>query len=89
MGAPIGNTNHTDGRVWRTAIRRALEKKSLADKRDALESIADALLAKALDGDVSALRELGDRLDGKANQPITNAEGGPVDISLRVAFGRD
>ena len=86
MGAPVGNTNHTDGRVWRAAIRRALEKKSLADKRDALESIADALLAKALDGDVSALKELGDRLDGKPNQPITGEDGGPVRHSVKIEF---
>lgn len=32
--------------------------------------MADALVAKALEGDVSAIREIGDRVDGKAIQAI-------------------
>lgn len=79
-GAPQGNTNATDGRIWRAAIRRALEKRSQVDKIDALERIAEALIEKALEKDVPALRELGDRLEGKANQTISGEGGGPIII---------
>ena len=85
MGAPVGNTNNQDGRLWRAAIRRALDKRSLAEKRDELEKIAEALLDKALAGDVGALRELGDRLEGKANQPITGADGAPFVVQIQAA----
>jgi len=36
-----------------------------------LDLLADKLVAAGLAGDVSALREIGDRLDGKAAQPIS------------------
>jgi hypothetical protein len=65
-GAPPGNTNAKDGRMWRDAVRRAV----LADDGRRLRMIADALLDKAAEGDVSAIRELGDRLDGKPAQMI-------------------
>lgn len=39
-------------------------------QNDNLSKLADALILKALEGDVSALRELGDRLEGKVTQQI-------------------
>lgn len=42
-----------------------------------LELLADALVEKGLDGDVAAIREIGDRLDGKATQPISGDEDAP------------
>lgn len=47
-------------------MRRAL----LANDGEKLRSIAEKLIEKAEGGDVSALREIGDRLDGKAKQQI-------------------
>lgn len=35
-----------------------------------LRAVADALVNKAMSGDVSAIKEIGDRLDGKAMQQV-------------------
>jgi len=35
-----------------------------------LRAVADALVAKAMSGDVPAIREIGDRLDGKVMQQV-------------------
>jgi hypothetical protein len=41
------------------------------------------LIDKAAEGDMSALKELGDRLDGKSVQPIAgDAEGPPVALEI-------
>ena len=82
MGAPVGNQNAARGRMWRAAIERALAKRSRVDQVEALDDLADKLLALAYEGDLGALKELGDRLEGKPGQAIelTGADGGPVTI---------
>lgn len=67
MGAPLGNKNASNsGRTqWRDAIRKALAK----DKK-ALERVATRLIKAAKDGDMQAIKELGDRLDGKPTQTV-------------------
>ena len=70
MAAPIGNQNAVKGTRWRNAIEKALENRCKSDGQKALVQIAERLLEKAMDGDVSALRELGDRMDGKAAQAL-------------------
>ena len=66
-GAPLGNTNASlDKRIWANAIRRAVSQKDGAK----LRSLAERLIARAEEGDVSALKELGDRLDGRPSQIV-------------------
>ena len=69
-GAPEGNTNHTKGRLWNQAIKRALRKRSKTDQLEALDELADKLLSACDQGELTALKELGDRLDGKAAQSV-------------------
>lgn len=47
-----------------------------------LAALADALVNAGLDGDVPALKEIGDRLDGKVPQALEHAgkDGGPMVI---------
>lgn len=70
MGAPIGNQNAAKPLLWRAAIARALERRSKVAGREALDEIADKLLDLAEQSDLGALKELGDRLDGKPSQMI-------------------
>lgn len=81
MGAPVGNQNAAKAKVWSSAINRALEKRGVS-RAEALEALAEKLLELADDGDLGALKELGDRLEGKAAQTIQGPEGeslfGPV-----------
>jgi len=79
-GAPLGNRNATNGRMWNNAIKKALRKRSKSEQMEALEEIAEKLIVKALDGDIAALREIGDRLDGKPNQSISGPDEGPIQI---------
>lgn len=63
-GAPLGNTN--GARPFASALRRALTE--AGTDRAALVAIAAALVDKAVAGDLQAIREVADRMDGKAVQ---------------------
>jgi hypothetical protein len=73
-GAPKGNQNATKGRLWNEAIRKVLAE---GDKQ-ALVRVARKLVNAAEEGDIQAIRELGDRLDGKPNQSISGPDDGPI-----------
>ncbi len=86
-GAPIGNTNSSaDNRLWGNTIRRAIAQ---ADP-EKLRRIADKLLNLAEEGDLQAMKEMGDRLDGKAPQGIelSGPNKGPVVLRLDDADAR-
>lgn len=84
-GAPTGNQNAANGRKWRGAIDRALAERSRKDQLDALDSVANVLIQQALAGEQWAVKELGDRIDGKVAQGIELAGmgGGPVEVVVR------
>lgn len=66
-GAPEGNTNSSkNNRLWANTIKRALNQSD----GEKLRRIAEKLLNKAEEGDMQAIKELGDRVDGKAIQAI-------------------
>ena len=87
-GAPVGNKNATQGRPWRDAINRALAKRDEREQGRALANLAEKLLAAAEIGDVSALRELGDRLEGKPAQAVqlVGDADNPVQAKMTVEF---
>jgi len=68
VGAPLGNDNAERGTRWRNAIDTALNNRCKSDGQKALVAIAEAMLAKAAQGDMTAIKELGDRVDGKVAQ---------------------
>jgi hypothetical protein len=74
VGAPFGNHNAKKVFRWRNAIDAALEdwakKKNLPDSDAALKTLAGKLLAAVARSDMAAVRELGDRLDGKPKQVV-------------------
>lgn len=78
MAAPEGNKNATKNRPWAEAVNRAL----LAEDGKKLRALADKLIACALEGDVTALKEIGDRIDGKPAQAIVGADGGNVIVEV-------
>lgn len=67
-GAPIGNQNAANAKVWKAAIERALERRGAGDRKLALDALAEKLLLKCDESDLGALKELGDRLDGKPKE---------------------
>ena len=92
MGAPVGNQNASNVKVWSDAIKRAMaraEHDPYVGHRT-LNALADRLLEKAAEGDMAALKELGDRLEGKPTQLIAgDADAAPIQAAVRVIFGRD
>jgi len=78
VGAPKGNKNGAKNKPWEEAIRM-----ELAHDRPALRRIAQALIKAASEGDVSAIKEFGDRIDGKVTQPGTLS--GQVQITFSGA----
>ena len=82
MPAPIGNQNAAKAKIWHAAIMRALRKRSRTDALEALDDLAEKLLEKVSEGDLPALKEFGDRLDGKPAQAIIG--GGEDDPPIKV-----
>ena len=84
MAAPKGNRNSSrDNRLWGDTIRRAAKEQD--GKR--LRAIADKLFDEAAAGNVIAMKEIGDRLDGKAHQTITADVDATVTVQV-VQFGK-
>ena len=84
MGAPLGNQNARK-RHWTEAITAAVQKEiDPATKRRKLHAIADKLIELAEAGDIQAMKEIGDRLDGKSAQQlaITGADDGPLVVEI-------
>lgn len=83
-GAPKGNQNaRKENRLWGETIRRVVTQ----DSSKRLRSAAEKLVALAEEGDVPALRELGDRLDGKPAQVVLGPGGDgehKIEITHRV-----
>jgi hypothetical protein len=84
MGAPVGNQNAVKGKLWQAAINRALEKRGGGDKIKALDDLAEKLLAQCDLAELQALKELGDRLDGKPTQATEISGPDGADIPMRT-----
>jgi uncharacterized protein YdaT len=75
------NTNsNRNNRLWADTLKRAL----IQSDGQKIRAIADALIEKAVSGDVSAIKELGDRVDGKSLQEnkLTGDSDEPVIIKI-------
>ncbi len=68
MAPPNQKGNRWTDKAWREAIRMAVSEKQGDVK--ALRALANKLVDMGLAGDVQAIREIGDRLDGKPAQSI-------------------
>lgn len=65
---------------------RIITQKLIARLQDsegaALDRIVAAIIARAQEGDVPAFREIMDRVEGKAPQPVENGEDGAFKIEV-------
>ena len=84
-GAPKGNRNAaTTKRPWAEAIARALELHKPSEMRVQLDALAKSLVAEGMNGDISALKEIGDRLDGKPKQQLELSQDPQNPVFARV-----
>lgn len=72
MGAPLGNQNARKGR-WADALMRACDEEDPLTRKRFLQAIADKLRDKAYEGDIQAIKEVGDRIDGKPAQAFEHS----------------
>jgi hypothetical protein len=71
-GAPLGNKNGSKGKMFLNTLRLiiAQEETTLPEGRRRLRLAADRLIALAAEGEEWAIKELANRLDGKAVQGV-------------------
>lgn len=76
-GAPVGNKNAAKGRLWADAIKRAVARKYNGDLNHGLDKLAEKLVEAVSNGDLPAIKEFGDRMDGKPAQAIVGDDDAP------------
>lgn len=86
MPAPIGNQNAAKAKRWTAAIERALERASKVDGQQEIDSLADAFIAEVKKAGINGFKELGDRIEGKAEQPLTGQVDSTITVNI-VKFG--
>ena len=82
-GAPLGNKNAAKSRMFYDKLRLVLTQEP-----HRLRQIAEQLVSKAEEGEPWAIKEIMDRMDGKAHQAVSveNADGTPLLSGIQVTF---
>ena len=80
----VNTYSSKNNRLWAETLRRAV----VQSDAERLRMIAEALIDKAASGDVSAIKELGYRIDGKsvATTELTGVDGSNLPISIGINF---
>ena len=84
-GAPLGHTNSSrNNRIWGNIIK----KYAMQEDYKRLHAMAEKLYEKAAEGDLGAIKEVGDRLDGKAKATteLSGVDGKDLPISIGLDF---
>lgn len=76
-GQPENNNAGKNKPFWRT-----LDRVIAQDDGKKLRLAAERLVDMAVAGDIQAIKELGDRLDGKAAQAIVGHDGGQLTVQI-------
>jgi hypothetical protein len=79
-GAPVGNQNGKKGKLFYNQLRKALVQEDSLKLRKIAEKLVDA----AEQGEPWAIKEVIDRVDGKAVQAteISGADGGEIELKM-------
>lgn len=80
-----GNKNSSkEKRIWGNIIR----KLAVQEDYKRLHAMAEKLYEKAAEGDLGAIKEVGDRLDGKAiaTTELTGLDGSNLPLSIGLRF---
>lgn len=65
-GNPTGGTLYKG--EWAASIRKVMHEVDKSTRLTKMHRLAQRLVKAGMDGDVSAIREIGDRIDGKPKQ---------------------
>lgn len=88
-GAPLGNKNSSkNNRMWGETIKR-----KAIQNPEKMGRIVDKLFDKAEEGDLAAMREIGDRIDGKAvattELGTIDGQDSPINVTLKFVKPED
>lgn len=93
MAAPKNPKGFKSDKEWRDVIRRAVHdyrKDPSGKKTKALLMLAHRLVDAALAGDMTAMKEIGDRLDGRPTQGVAGDPEGPaIEVIKRIIVDPD
>ena len=88
---PKGVSGNPNGRplkewTWRSLIEEALEEEE--EGIPVKQIISRKLVGMGKSGDLGAIKEIGDRIDGKPSQGVelSGKNGGKIEHSIRVVF---
>jgi len=83
-GAPIGNQNAKKGKLFYDQLRKVLVQNDQLKLRMVTEKLVDA----AVDGEPWAVKEVIDRMDGKAVavQELTGPDGAELKTGFTIVF---
>jgi hypothetical protein len=86
--AEVNKGNQHSSKINRI-LNETLKRRLIQEEALKANLIVEALLNKAEEGDISAIKEVFDRMEGKAvaRQEVTGAEGG--DLVVKVVTGID
>jgi hypothetical protein len=79
------NSGRKVDKLWGDALRLAVMRETDGGK-SRLAAIAEKTVLMAMDGDLGAVREIGDRLDGKPAQAIIGDPDAPLAIEFRTIY---
>lgn len=85
--AARGRTVSGVDKPWRDALRLAVHREigEGTEKQKLLNVLATKLVRCAVEGDISALKEIGDRLDGKPAQAIVGDNAAdPINVLTKI-----
>ena len=71
-------------RMWRNAVHLAVKRYVDGSDVKALTRLAEKLVEKGMSGDIAALKEVGDRLDGRPTQAVDMNVTEPITCIERV-----
>jgi len=70
--------------TWAGLIKEAMEE--MADDGEPIKKkVSKSLMIKALSGDVQAIKEIGDRIDGKPKQAVDVNNSGSLEVKWKNA----
>jgi len=83
-GAPIGNQNAKKGKLFTEALRKVLIQNDHLKLRQVTEKLVDA----AIEGEPWAVKEVIDRMDGKAVaiQELQGPNGAELKTAVQITF---
>lgn len=84
-----GNVANPGGRPrmkrWKEAIEASLSSNPTGEPNYAhIRAVSDALIIAAKAGDIQAIKEIGDRIDGKVPQALTGGDEDDKPITIQI-----